>query len=768
MSDKKLSDQSLEVEPVKFEKGASIKGPDGMTFNIKAGATALMMLFNNKKDKDPDGIIGEPPGNGKDEELKLDPQIQFDNDFAWLKYRLEGGVKGSPEGKFLVFNWKAGAEKSAAFNWYRRHDKDDTVGAAIRDDLSHFRFVVRKNDILSLKKKEALSMHVLGRLDGKISMKWSDILTGILGKLSFNILASNFASVDVEDSLEGTFKWKIKDAFDIVFSKTENGEYRVAVKKSDCKTLGTNIGFGIAVKLDSKLDDILKEVEEGVIGIPLSKLEGILEGLDLEKILEELDRGELGEDKKKLVVEVMNRLGLNWHSDKLKTLKKEINRIKKEFLPHNFLEVLDQQITAKLTYEYSRIKEKTTIFQAILSEKAVKKYHGFLIKQELNGLLDDIKTNGPDSGVRLEKLINQTSVTTREAWGFSLGFGKWTFGGKEVKELKEVTRFSMDERPKKSYLGSRRYQDMLGERVINFSVDFNAQMKDFAREKQARASEFDYSFFLLWEWKWKDLDDILDNLLMIVDHAGVWKVVEPDYGVDDKEVALELNKQLKDKSDLEVTCHLKFDPEAFRKLLPHLTQRNEAKFAQALAMALPYWSGHHVSRSYDSRQIVYTSLWEDYFIEIRKNPHLIHDRYTRAKTMAEKAWRAIRMKSFPKKGSLAHREGVFWEKLKTSTFAGLVELNEVNSLWDQFIGAMNDLFEAIKSNGIDTVIKASWEKANEFWSVAFFVRTFGAYLLKLAEDIPGIWQYIERILRVDYREKTGGKKKRSLIITKTV
>ena len=720
-----------------------------------------------KKDADADGIIGEPTGDDEDEELKLSPQIRYDDDFAWLKYRIAGSVKGSPQGKFLVFDWEAGAEKSAAFCWYRRHDKNDTVGEAIPKDLKHFQFVVRTGDILALGKKEALSMHVFGRLDGKLSVKWSDLLTGMLGKLSFNILASNFAGVDVEDSLEGTFNWEIVDTFDMVFSSAENGKYRVAVKKSDSKTVGTTIGAGIQVKLDSKLDDILKEVEEGVIGAPLHKLEGILEDLDLDNVLEKLDRGELGEKKRKFLVEVMNRLGLNWYSDKLEILKKEIDRIKEEFLPHNFLKVLDQQVKARLTYEYSRIREKTTIFQAILSEEAVKKYHGSLIKQELNGLLEDVKTRGMGSGIQLEKLINQTSVTTREAWGFSLGFGKWAFGGKEIKELKEVTRFSLDQRPMKSYLGCRSYEDKLGERQIDFSVDFNAQMKDFAREKYARASEFDYGFYLLWKWQWQDRDDILKNFPMIVDHAGVWKVVDPDYGIDDREVAVELIERLQDKSDLAVSCHLKFDPEAFRQLLPHLVQRNEAKFAQALAMALPYWSDHP-TRSYDLRQRLYASLWEDYFDLMRNNPRLIHNNLQRARIMAEKVERTIKTKSFPKKGSLAHREGVQWKQLRTSTFAGLVELNDVNYLWNQFLGAMTDLNEAIKTNGTDTVIKTSWEKANEFWAVAFLVRTFGAYLLKLAEEVPGIWEHIERVLRIDYREESGDKKKRSLIITKSV
>ena len=202
--------------------------------------------------------------------------------------------------------------------------------------------------------------------------------------------------------------------------------------------------------------------------------------------------------------------------------------------------------------------------------------------------------------------------------------------------------------------------------------------------------------------------------------------------------------------------------------MPHLMQRNEAKFARALAMALPYWPGHHITRSYALRQIVYTSLWEDYFNEMRNNPRLLHNNYQRATIMADKVERAIKMKSFPEKGSLAHREGVQWEKLKTSTFAGLVELNEVNFLWNQFIAAMKDLNEAINTNGPGTVIKTSWEKASEFWTVAFLARTFGAYLLKLAEEIPGIWEHIERVLRVDYREATRDKRKRSLLITKSV
>src|SRR5215204_5018809 len=95
--DKQLGDKSLTQL---FEGRAGYDGEKELdtgagklTFSFDAEGNALIHVFNSADDKDEDGVIGTPPTQADEWQLRMPPQITFDASQAWLRYRFKAGVK---------------------------------------------------------------------------------------------------------------------------------------------------------------------------------------------------------------------------------------------------------------------------------------------------------------------------------------------------------------------------------------------------------------------------------------------------------------------------------------------------------------------------------------------------------------------------------------------------------------------------------------------------------------------------------------------------
>ena len=101
------------------------------------------------------------------------PQIQFEEDRAWLKYKLRGGAKvdGTMEG--TGFSFEASTDHSLAFSSYRVHDPGETVQTAVKDDLSSLRLISSAEDIEALAPQEAVAMQAEGTLGASLSARWA-------------------------------------------------------------------------------------------------------------------------------------------------------------------------------------------------------------------------------------------------------------------------------------------------------------------------------------------------------------------------------------------------------------------------------------------------------------------------------------------------------------------------------------------------------------------------------------------------------------------
>jgi hypothetical protein len=545
---KNLGDKSLNVEQGKLEiKDSESADVGDTTFNADILASAEVMLFNSRDDRDSDGIIGLEDEN-KDDLMKLGPQIEFGEGSAWLKYRFKGGLKGSGSLNVSALDISAAAGKSITFNSYRIHSPGENLMEAIQEDAESLRCIVKKDDIFKLENQEALSMQRTGTLEGNISLKWSDIFTGNLGGLCKLIGLDEIIKIDVGASAEVSFNWKLEDDFILVFTRLGDDRFRLGVKKAKSKKNGGALTCGLDVKLSNEeaLENILENVYNALLGEKITLLEDILNKTDPGKALE--NQANLQEKEKQVISAIMDRLNLDCGEECLKSLTERLAKLKED-AKAAVKKLAEVKVKLGFSYEYNRIQTNATVLQAILSKEAVNAHHESLIKQKISGVLDGIKNNRED--YVLEKFLNEKTLEIKEAWGASLGIGKWSLSGKDFKNIKYVTRENIHGHKQICYLGTRGYKDKVGDKTVRFNVDFNAEMNGLSRFGEPLAREFDYGLSLTWRWENPKLDD----LPVIIDHAALWRAVTVN---EDEDMAATLQQELDGKKDLEISSHLNY------------------------------------------------------------------------------------------------------------------------------------------------------------------------------------------------------------------
>lgn len=742
---KRLDDKSIRSEPFKLgiEKPFSFEEL-GATFTIDVSASGEIQVINSPDDKDDDHIIGVPSKDEKDV-AKLEPQIEYSNEWAWVKYGLNAGLKGGIKDKSGIelksIGFDLSAAKNVTLNSYRKHERsnDSTAEKDVLSDLNSFKFVTSLEDILALKIDEALSMQVGGFLKGGISLKWADIFTGNLGQLGKLIGVEEVIKIEVGASAEVSFNWSLEDDFVLVFSRVDDDKFRLGVKKARSKKMGNEISFGLSAKFadEDAIAEVLDNVYEGLVGEKLTKVEEILAKVNPEKFINDQ---KIGDNEKDIIIKVMERLKLNHLTDILDLLTEKLDKLKKD-VKSAIEKIAKTKVELGFSYEYNRIETNATLLQAILNKKAVEKYHKSLIKQQLDGLLNDIRNNG--DGVVLERFLNEKSLEIKEAWGASLGIGKWTLSGKDFKKIKSITRENINGNKQIIFLGTRGYEDRIGDKIVTFSVDFNAEMKRFSRFSEPFASEFDYDFYLLWRWQKPKIKD----LPVILDHAALWKAFSTD---EEGEYLAKLEEELHGKDDFEISCHLQFEPHVFEKLLPFISKKDNHQFAQALGAAMPFMEEYSLRRFVDLREKYYGPLWKSYLEQWN-----IMDENFFAKLAGDN------LKKINKK--IARKERDLWKKLLPQTFAGIISLNNTGPLWNTFCRGAEMLADAVfNREKCCDVINDSWELMNDFCEVAFHVRAIGAYLLNIAENQLGSMDQICRVLRIDDKDIS-----KTIICTKT-
>lgn len=716
-------DLALELAQVQVDQAPSL-GIDGVSFVIGAQALLRIDAYNSPTDHDEDGVFGASAASA--DPLHPGPQLVADGQHAWLKYRVEAGVKASAgaDVSFLAANASAGY--TVVFADYHAHPLTQSTLDAVADDLRQLRFAVRATDFDRLGIGDALAYQVRGNLKASLTMKWSDVFAGNLGGL-LGWLGGG-ALLGIETSLKATFaaSVSVEDDFVLVFSRPVAGRIRVALRKAVSRDRSVNAALDVGVQFQNQaaVKSALQAAVEAVAGQPLGVVDDLLAKTDL---------AQLDEGQQARLRALLQRLGLGALDEGLATIRKRWQALKDK-LEASVEALAKAKVGAGFRYEYLRTTSDATLLQALLADDDARRFHAALVKADLAAVVPSLPPRA------LENYLRETSDVRTQALGFTLGIGKWSFTGKDKKRLEAVVQ---ERRPsdapgtksfRVAYAGLRDYTgtDPFGN-VRRWSVDFKA---DTARFVEApKAADLDYGLHLLLAREERQLSR--DDLRDVIDEALVWQVVEE---ADEDDLLRALNDAVVAKARAEVQLELRLDAKAFRALLPLLAQGGDTAMAAACGCAMPFVSNFKALQQPRERQRLYAALWLRYLgDEGLDNPTLAG-----ATARAFLAKDALGKQLAPFEGGLG---AASW------TFRRHVELyDRTRAAWRSHTRGLAELQDAITHGRGHDVFPSVFEQAEDLWQQSFHVRALGAYVAGLARAV-GVFDQLERSLTLTLPER---------------
>jgi hypothetical protein len=700
-----LGSSSIDHAPVGLElkSGLSFGGDSGGKLTLNARGVLTVAVLNDATDPDEDGILSSKPDSVADDALR--PQLAFDASRAYLKYRVEAGVKAAadiPVGALLGID--AAAEASVVFADYRAHGRDELTRDTLLEDITAGRFITHLDHVLAMAPGDALAFRFGGSLSVGVTVSWSDIFTGQIGTLSTLLGSPVPLAISVNAGATVTLSVSVSDDFALVFSRASDDAWRVGVRKVKSSRIAPSVDAGIDVGIANpdELKGLVTATLAGVLGAPLEKVKSLLAAASLES---------LGPVERKLAKALIERLGLKEELATIEALRKKVEEAEAK-VTEVIEKVVKTRIALSFSYEYSRVSVATNVVQATLTRAAVRALHKDLIKARADALADAVRAKRP--GVAIERYLNQKEITRSRSFGFTLGFGKWaTIGGKDFKKVTTVRRVDLQNRLQESYLGTRLYTGQWVGETQQWGVDLKADMKDYSAEP--KVSDYSFGIHLLWSSEQKELSGT--ELEEWLDSAIVWRVFREEDLVD---IRARAAAALDGKASLTVQVTLPHG--VLRAMLAALAAPPIDAFAPSLAVAMPFMKLSLARSSAAKRREVYAPLWALYL----KEPD--HSVGTYGKAAAEHLKK------------VGHQEMVLRETAMLSgpdpfSFAGLTAINgNTRGACDAFTRGAQILQSAI-TNGArnQKTIDKVFGEMDDLWLQSHHVRAIGAYLLDAAE-----------------------------------
>ena len=351
--------------------------------------------------------------------------------------------------------------------------------------------------------------------------------------------------------------------------------------------------------------------------------------------------------------------------------------------------------------------------------------------------------------IELDTYLHQKTLTRAHAWGFTLGVARWNISGRDKKELSEVRQKNvLTGRERIAYLGMRGYEGEWFSDKVNWTVHFNAQMKNFALQPAPHPREFEYGLNFNWTWKEKRLSE--SELRDYLDYAVIWRILSGDnVGEVIERVRDDFNREA------EVSVQFTIKDSVLRALLPLAVAAGDRAGARALAKAMPYISDYDARRSPKLREECYAGLWKRYFDE-DSLPIEIYPRI---------AGNAIdQMSQLKDEKALANRERGFFSSAPAYqdpfTFSGQIFINGstvedhsgIHKDWLKFIGGIKALRDALDPAGSagEKTVETVFKQMSAFWKQTLYVRAAGVFLLDLAAG-AGLLDEINRTCTIAFK-----------------
>lgn len=446
------------------------------------------------------------------------------------------------EAKLPILAMQAGGAADVALSDYRRHAATDSAWGALTQDLSAPRTLLELDDVKSLQPGEALAMELGGALTASVSFSWSDLLaTKLIDAVSELPIA-----IKLKAGLVAKAAVKLTDQFSVVVSRTLEGRFRFAVKKAASRS--HTYGIEVSVGADAGATDVAAEI--------IAQLPNDVAVKIADKLVDQLEKA------------------VRWKA------------------------------STGFAYEYARIDEHESIADFILVDDArLAEDHALVLRGDFAKIAEALRRD-PQSRT-LVRYLNESTLTRRSSFGFSLGLGKWALTAKETSSFRMTARTSLDGFKLMTARGTRRYDEKnVPQNDFEWVIDLKAQMDEF-RERPA-SLDFDYGLHLLATIERGAISE--GDLARVIDFARMWGVQTPPLA--------EFAEAVGKKGTLRV--QLLLEREAL--LAAFADDVDLASWAAPLAVAMPYSSTFPERRTYEARRETYAGAWQAWLSDGKPAP----------------------------------------------------------------------------------------------------------------------------------------------------
>ena len=694
-------------------------GAAELKFGVATGAELTLRAVNQSKSADPDGVIAM--ADAKTPSGDLAPQVRLTPEHAWLKYLVAAHAEVTGAGDFGWFGFKAGASTDVSCADYRRHDKDAiAITAIIADIEAKPRFAVSLRDVAALGPGDAVALRVAGELTAHVTLTWSDVFTSQIGTLTRAVNGTVPIGVKVNAGATVTASVKASDAFVLVFSKHDDTHWRIGLKKADVKDVAIGGKAGITVEINNKeeISRILNGVLSDLLGTPLSRVQALLSKTSLN--LEDAQQ----------FASVFRRLGLPTIPT-IADLQTALNTFEAD-VKVRLTRIVEEKISLAFAYEYRRVSSDRVLFQALMTRAALEACHQDLARGDLRSVTSPALPSSNQPGeVSIEQYLNEQTVSTKRAFGFTLGVGKWQLAGVDRRELTAVRRLSLDQsHEQRSYIGMGSYTGNVFGEKRTWQVDFSSEMPRFSVGRIPTVNEYEFGLQLSWDETNKkfDANDLFDAL----DIAVLWSICS----ARDREAAKQLLQPFLDKNKVDWSAHIRVNDEAFRAILPAVSAGPRTQFAGAMAAAMCAHPGKGGIVDVARRRLMYAPVW-NFYLSATQEP-----------SPSEVSSVAInRLRIEEPNAAFAEEHFAQFDRLVTA--AGTCALNpRTRANVDDFLRGTRALSNACDRKEEDSAkLTSAYSLMRLLWGQSHHVRALGVRLIDVAAE-SGVIKGVERTLTV--------------------
>ncbi len=707
VSNKPLGDASLNATLAsgQVQSPVHLAGALPVEFTFHAGAALTVVALNGKNGPDPSGVIAA--ADEKTPEGAFEPLLRFDGTAGWLKYSASADVKAEAGADSSLLKFTGSAGTSVVSADYHRHALGDGILPALVADLSAVRSAIVLDHVRNLPAGDALTFETAGTLDCSLDIAWSDVLTSEIGALTDLLRVAAPIGIHLQTGATCSVRVSLTDAFVVAFARPmAGGALRLAVRKGAAREISAGAAVGVTATVDdpAAIELVLDNVVAGLLGTSTVRLDALRHALA---------GGSMTADSTALAAAIVERLKLPGADAIVKTVDHLRTTVSDRLKA-----LVEAKVEGGFAYQYHRVSSDVAIFEAEIPSAGP---GADLHREIMTGNLAAAFSRGP-SDISVKRFLNERTTTMRQAWGFTLGFGKWKVFGQDRRALTSMTRSDAASHTLlRSYVGLGGY----ARTNLSWSADFAADMSAWSPRPLVR--EYRFGLHLAWT---RDPQPFTDgDLEAALDFAALWSICPEG-------LLAWLREQLSDAlhQRAEWSFHVRVNDEALRPMLRRFGSMLARDLAGPAAAAL----APDRMASTSERRRTYTPLWQAALASPAAFD--VDNVARRADTLLGSA-------------ELGNRERQAAERhaYDPTTVAGIVAY-DTDWIDDaaRFLRGCRLLADAIDTSAADTgTIPDAYRQLVRFWTQSHYVRTLGAALVETASAVGQI-KGVERTLRLAY------------------